>query len=474
MRAVPVLLLGAAGLAAAAGASAAPAPPAPAPTTAPATTTAPGTGTTTTGTGTDTTTATTPPAPPVLSSLKLPSAITAPQGHAEILVGASTSTPARLRVQIEDAATKRLVRTVTAPDVHPAGRVYLHIHAVTEQRYQLPAGTYRVSVQATDPLNRRSNTLTGTFRLKLTTPRGVLDAYTVPLFPSIAKQHRVPAGGQLVATVAPGGIAVAAGMRRGDVITAVNGVPVSTPGGLTSAQRRLPAGRQVVVDTRRGAQLFPFQIAFAADWEKAPDFGPSLAVAVRRDPTKLAYAYAHARQLAEAGDAAAARAAIAGWRRPWQKSSAAHLLLGDLLYAENKPKEALGAYNRAIAADAQNVPALIGRGLALTALNRAPEAADAFAAATAVDTRNSAAFAYRAYALLRDGAARAPEALDAANRAVSLDRLNEDGHIARGLALIAAGRAPDGVQALKRGLLLLNDGDRARQLITDSLEPNDP
>ena len=458
------------------GAAAALSAPAPAPGT---TTTTPATGTGTTGTGgtTGTTTApTTKPAakPPVLSSLRLPGTITAQQGHAEILVGTRTSTPARLRVQIVDAKTKRLQRTVTSADIHAAGRVYFQIDAVTEQRFHLAAGTYRVTVQATDSLNRQSNVLSAVMRLKLTTPRGVMDAYTVPLFPSLAKQQGLPPGGQLVTAVAPKGLAVTAGMRRGDVIQSVNGVPATSSGSFSKAVRGLPANQPVVVETKRGAQVFPFPITFKPDWEKAPDYAPSLKVAVRRDPSKLAYAYAQARQLAEAGDAAAARKAMAAWRKTWRTSSAANLLEGDLLYAENKTKQALGAYNRAVVADAQNVPAIVGKGLALAALNRGTEAGDAFDVATTLDPLNAPAFAYRAYALLRDGPTRATEALDAANRAIALDRALEDGHIARGLALIALDRKPEGVQALKRGLLLLNDADRARQLIKDSLEPNDP
>src|SRR5262249_1134717 len=161
--------------------------------------------------------------------------------------------------------TKRLLRTVTAASIHKAGRVYFEIEATTEQRFQLPAATYRVTVQATDALNRTSNTLTGTMRLKLTTPRGVSDAYTVPLFPSLAKQQRVPAGGELVAAVAPKGLAVTAGMRRGDIITSVNGVVSATPGGYAKAVRLLPANQPIVVETHRAAQVFPFPITFKPD-----------------------------------------------------------------------------------------------------------------------------------------------------------------------------------------------------------------
>jgi tetratricopeptide (TPR) repeat protein len=457
----------AAGLLAAGPAAAAPtgADPQPtAPTTAPGTTTAPG----------GTTTAPAPAQPPRLSSLRLPRVATAQQGHAQILVGARTSAPARLRVQIVAAATRRLVRTVTAAETHAAGRVYFLIEATSERRYQLPAGVYEVTVQATDAQGRASNVLRGTVRLRLTEPRGRLDAYTVPLWPSLARQFGVPPGGQLVAAVAPGGAAVAAGIRRGDVITSLGGISVATPGGLARALRALPAGRAVPVELVRDGRPLPGQITPKPDWEPVADLGRSLAVVVRRDPTKLAYAYAYARQQAEAGDPAAARRTLEGWRPAWRVSAAAHLLSGDLLYAENETKQALGAYNRARAADPDLTAAHVGRGLALAARGRAPQAAAAFARAAALDPADASVQALRAYALLRAGKENADRALDAANRAVALDRRNEEGHIARGLALLALGRRADGVVALRRGLLLLSDPDRARQIIRDSLEPNDP
>ena len=77
-------------------------------------------------------------------------------------------------MRLVSAKTKALVRTVTADAVHPAGRVYFLIEATTEQRYQIPAGAYRVEVQATDSQRRTSNVLQGTFQLNLTPPRGPL------------------------------------------------------------------------------------------------------------------------------------------------------------------------------------------------------------------------------------------------------------------------------------------------------------
>ena len=58
---------------------------------------------------------------------------------------------------------------------------------------------------------------------------------------------------------------------------------------------------------------------------------------------------------------------------------------------------------------------------------------------------------------------------------MSIDRGYPDAHIARGLALISLGRVPDGLAALKRGLLRMQDPDRAAAIVRGQyLEPNDP
>ena len=43
-----------------------------------------------------------------------------------------------------------------------------------------------------------------------------------------------------------------------------------------------------------------------------------------------------------------------------------------------------------------------------------------------------------------------------------------------GIALIATGDKPAGVKALRRGLVLLEEPDRADQLIAEHLDPTDP
>ena len=399
--------------------------------------------------------------------------VTAQQGHAQFLVGARTSTPATLTVRLVSAKTKALVRTVTADAVHPAGRVYFLIEATTEQRYQIPAGAYRVEVQATDSQQRTSNVLQGTFQLNLTPPRGRFEAYTVPLWPSVSRQLGIPpAGGQLVAAVAPGGTLAKAGVRRGDIVTAINGQPVGLEGQMTTALRTLPANTPVPVVIVRGGKPLTVTVTPPPDWTPAPDWTRILTVAQRRDPNHLAYAYAAVKQLVDAGKADDARALLARWRPAWRNGAVGQAMLGDILSAKGQAKQALGAYNRARVADPGMTAAEFGRGLALSTLNRTPEAADAFAKVLTLDPYDAAAASFRAYLLVK---ANAPQdALAAADQSISLDAAYEDGYLAKGLALLAASKRAEGLRALKTGLLLLSDSARAKQIIVANLEPNDP
>jgi PDZ domain len=472
----------------AATAAAAPAPTAPGTTTAPTTTTGPTTtgaaapppatttapGTTTTAPGVTAPGSTAPAAqPPHLSSLRLDKAVTAQQGHAQFLVGARTSTPATLTVRLISAKTKALVRTVTADATHPAGRVYFLIEATTEQRYQIPAGAYRVEVQATDSQQRTSNVLKGSFRLNLTPPRGRFEAYTVPLWPSLSRQLGIPpAGHQLVAAVAPGGTLAKAGLRRGDVVTAINGLPVDLEGQMTTALRTLPANKPVPVVILRDGKPRTLQVTPPPDWTPAADYSRALSVVQKRVPNGLAYAFAAVKQLVDAGKADAARALLDKWRPAWRNGAAGQTLLGDILSAKGQAKQALGAYNRARVADPGLTAAEFGRGLALSTLNRTPEAAEAFAKVLTLDPYDAAAASFRAYLLVKADAPQ--DALAAADQSIKLDAAYEDGYLAKGLALLAASRRADGLRALKSGLLLLSDRTRAQQIITANLEPNDP
>ena len=447
-----------AGLVAAALAASAPALGAPA-TTAPATT-AP----------TTTAPATTPP--PALSSLRLPRVISAQQGHARFLVGVRLATPSKLTIEVIAASGGKVVRTITDASDRPAGRAYVRVEAVDSSGYQMLQGNYRLRLQATDDQGRVSPSVGAPFQLKLTPPHGLFDAYTVPLWRAFTRQAGTTTPGQLVAVVGPKGAAANAGLRRGDVITSLNGASVAGPGAWAVALRALPAKTPVPVEYLRKGVTRTGMIEASPDWEAGPDFAASLAVAVRRDPRTLAYAVAQARQLIDAGKPDAAAALIAAWPKAWRTSAPGELTQADLQVERKRWKQALGAYNRARARDRTMAAAEFGRGVALSSLKKTGPAASAFAAAGRLDPTDPAAPAYQAYALLNmdDNAG----ALAASRRAVSLDPRYADGFLPYGISLLATGDKAGGVRMLRRGLVLLEDAGRAATLIAQHLNPADP
>jgi tetratricopeptide (TPR) repeat protein len=204
----------------------------------------------------------------------------------------------------------------------------------------------------------------------------------------------------------------------------------------------------------------------------AADYARALDVVQRREPNRLAYAYAGVKQLIDAGKVDDARKLLDAWRPAWRDGGIGQLLLGDVLSAKGQAKQALGAYNRSRTADPGLTAAEFGRGLALSNLNRNPEAAEAFAKVLVVDPYDAAAASFRAYLLVRADSPQ--DALAAADQSIELDGAYEDGYLARGLALLAASRRAEGLRALRTGLLLLPDRNRAKQIIITNLEPNDP
>jgi Flp pilus assembly protein TadD len=428
------------------------------PTTTAPTTTAPAT--------------TTPAAAPVLRNLKLPATVSARQGHARFLVGVRLSAPARVTVQVTAVTGNLLVKTVSSATPEKAGRVYFLIEATNQQRFQLPAGRYRVRVQATDSRSRVSRPLQKVVTLALTTPRARLDAYTVALWPSLARSLGVPGGGgQLVAAVAPRGVAARAGLRRGDVITAVGGTEVTTPGSWQVALRALKADARTELTVRRGTATSTVAITPKPDWNAVPDLTRTLQVVVRRNPRSLAYAVAQARYLVEQGKTDVAAGLIARWPRTWRTGAAGEAVQAQLQERSSQSKRALAAWNRALRKDPKMAEASFGRGVALTALGKDVQAAAAFGAARLADPRDPASAAFQAFSLLRGGAT--AEALPPAREAVKLDADYADAKVAEGIALISNKQRAAGVVALRQGLLLTDDPSRAQTLIDQYLEPND-
>ena len=71
-------------------------------------------------------------------------------------------------------------------------------------------------------------------------------------------------------------------------------------------------------------------------------------------------------------------------------------------------------------------------------------------------------------------AGRTPEAIAAAQAAVTLDPRYADGFLPLGIALLGNDDRAGGVKALRRGLILLEEPERADQLIAQHLVRADP
>ena len=156
----------------------------------------------------------------------------------------------------------------------------------------------------------------------------------------------------------------------------------------------------------------------------------------------------------------------------WRRSAAGQLVQAELLAKQVRWKQALGAYNRARARDATLAAAELGRGIALSKLGQDRPSLTAFAAAARLDPADPAAAGFQAYAYLQED--RVPEAVAAGQAAVALDQRYADAFLPLGIALLASGDKANGVKALRRGLVLLEEPDRADRLMRAHLERADP
>lgn len=411
---------------------------------------------------------------PTLDSLRLPKKISAQQGHARFLVGVRLSEPAKLTVQVVNAKDQTVVQTFTDAKARPAGRAYMRIEGVDNLGYQLPAAAYRLRIQAIADSGEVGTMLEGSFRLSLNPPHGRFDAYAVPLWKVFRSQNRIGARvrGQFVAVVGPRGAVAQAGLRRGDVITHIGGTPVDTPGAYATALRAMPAEKPVAVTYIRRGQTVETEVTARPDWEAAPDYGASLAVATRREPKSLALAFARVLEHLDNDEVDEARAALRAWPRAWRQSAPGQYLDGELLAAGDRWKQALGAYNRARKKDATIAAVELGRAIAVIEMGNPRRAIGVLKAAERADSKDAEIAGYQAYAYLR--AERGDLAVPAAQRGVALDRYYADAYLPLGIALLGLEQRAPGVKALRRGLILLEDAERANRLIATYLNPTDP
>jgi hypothetical protein len=294
----------------------------------------------------------------------------------------------------------------------------------------------------------------------------------VPNLPAIARQKKLTPGGQLVTASGAQGALENAGLRRGDVITKINGLDATTPGQWQSDIKSLPADKPFPIEYRRGTVVTTAQVQVPPDWTPAPDYAPVFKVALKREGKNpmLGDLVGSVRSRIDAGKLPEAQTLFDAWPANLKATGIGQMVQGEILLAKNNLKGALKAYEAATAKDPLLAPALLGKGLVLSRLNRTGQAVPVFQAAVAQDPGDAVGQAFLAYALIATNQNEA--AMAAATTAANLDLKYEDGPIALGLAQIALGQKATGVANLKKGLLLMSDQQRADTIIRENLEPN--
>ena len=359
--------------------------------------------------------------------------------------------------------------------------MWLLIPATASDGSQLPAGKYRTEVYAVDAAKRRSNTITRRFTLTYRTPRGVIQAYTIPAWPSIITGIAPAPGGQIVGAVGTDTAIAKAGLKAGDVIRTVGGTNVDQRGSWITMLRALPANTPTTIEFDRAGVRQAIQYKAPPDWTAAVDLKTPLTAARTAAPGVLAYMYASVRERLDAKDTAGAKELFTPWSAAQKDTAPGELAEGSIAAAEAAPVATpAGNFNRALAADPTMAAAQFAMGLVRSAAiatdtdtvppNQRSRAIDAFTAAGALDPTDALAPTFLAFVHL--GADQFAEALATADTAIARDPRYEEARVARAIALFGLGRKAEGVADLKRGLVLMDDPARAQKFITDFLEPN--
>jgi Do/DeqQ family serine protease len=111
--------------------------------------------------------------------------------------------------------------------------------------------------------------------------RGILGVSLLPVTPDIAKEYGLAdSNGALVAGVAPGSSAEHAGIKTGDIITSINGVPMKGSGELRNAIGMLRVGDKADIGVLRDGKPRQFTALIAersdAESASAADINPAL------------------------------------------------------------------------------------------------------------------------------------------------------------------------------------------------------
>ena len=398
-----------------------------------------------------------------VSRFSAPATITGRQGHARALVSVSSNATARVVVRLVNARGA-VVNTVKSKPSQARGRVWLAVDATTLSGIQIPAGKYTLQAYSVSG-SRRSNVLRRAVTVRFTRARGTIQALTVTAWPSTIAGVASAPGGQIVTAVAPDGATAASGLQAGDVIRAVNGRSVDSPGAWLRARRVLNAGTAVPIDVDRAGVRQRLTVSPPPDWTASPDWTKVLPAT----PGNIATALSAIRERVDAGDTAGAETRLAALSPADQKSAPGWFATGLIRMAKGDPLGAQAAFNYAIAADPEMSEARFQRGLALIARGRLDLAEQGLAAASAADPADALAPTFRAFALLR--ADRFADAFASGQLALAVDPAYAEGHIATGIAHLSLGRKAAGVADIRKGLVLMDDAARRTDMITRYLIP---
>lgn len=183
--------------------------------------------------------------------------------------------------------------------------------------------------------------------------RGYIGLVSQPVTPEMAAALKLPQQqGALVAELEPGAPAAKAGLKPGDVITAVNGGAVSDPRGLARQVAALRPGTEATLAVRRDGAEQTLRLTTAALPDKTAEAAPQ-AAAKEQGRLGLALAPINPAARESLGLAGDVQGAVIAAVRPGSPASEAGLKAGDVVQ---------GVGNRAVASPQEAVQAIQSQG----------------------------------------------------------------------------------------------------------------